>query len=496
MANRKKITVNALSAVVQVAFTALLYFFLYKYLLTKLGVEQLGVWSLILSFSSIANLANFGVTSGLVKFVADYLAEKEEHKIGKLIFTSFVTMSVLFVAAGIIVFFLSNCFLHLVVDEQFLEAAFQILPFSLISLILNAVSGIFTSVLEGFQKNYLRNFIYVFSGIVMFGLTLFFTPIYQLKGVAIAQVAQSLFVFFAALFLIFKINPFNRFSYWKWSTVSFKELFNYGYKFQVVSICQLLCEPTTKLLLSRFGGMAILGHYEMASRLVNQVRALLVNANQVVIPVVAETIKTKTKKEFHSFFKKMNQLLLLFTAPLLTLVLIATPLISLVWIGELNNDFVFAMFVLIIGMGFNIMNGPAYFSSLGEGRLGILVISHIAMATINFALGWLLGLLWGGYGVIAAWGLALIVSALFLINVYGRKKSLGMFSLFNQNEKLIIIITFFVVILCPFIFVSHQFSIWTKTIIPFVLMLSYVPILLKNENIKELITEKLKNRFL
>ena len=496
MANTKKITINALSAVVQVAITALLYFFLYKYLLTELGVEQLGVWSLILSFSSIANLANLGITSGLVKFVADYLAEKEEHKIGKLIFTSFVTMSILFVTAGLVVFFLSNYFLHLVVDEQFLDVAFLILPFSLMSLILNAISGIFTSVLEGFQKNYLRNFIYVFSGIIMFALTLFLTPVYQLKGVAMAQVVQSLFIFFVALGLVFKINAFNRFPYWKWSTALFKELFNYGYKFQIVSICQLLCEPTTKLLLSRFGGMAMLGHYEMASRLVNQVRALLVNANQVVIPVVAETIKTKTKEEFRLFFKKMNQLLLLFTAPLLTLILVATPLISLVWIGELNDNFIFAMFVLIIGTGFNIMNGPVYFSCLGEGRLGILVISHIAMATINFALGWLLGLLWGGFGVITAWSLALIVSALFLIIVYGRKKSVGIFFLFPKNEKLIIIITFWIVTLCAFIFTSSQLGVWAKTIIPFILILSYTPVLLKNENTKELIIKRLKNRFL
>jgi hypothetical protein len=54
-------------------FTAILYFLLYKYLLDKLGIKLLGVWSLILSFSSIANLANIGITSGLVKFVAESL---------------------------------------------------------------------------------------------------------------------------------------------------------------------------------------------------------------------------------------------------------------------------------------------------------------------------------------------------------------------------------------------------------------------------------------
>jgi O-antigen/teichoic acid export membrane protein len=58
-----------------------------------------------------------------------------------------------------------------------------------------------------------------------------------------------------------------------------------------VSISQLLYEPTTKILLSKYGGLGILGNYEMASRLVNQVRALIVNANQVVIPIIAENLR-------------------------------------------------------------------------------------------------------------------------------------------------------------------------------------------------------------
>lgn len=99
----KKLTINAVSAVVQVIFTALLYFFLYKYLLKSIGVEQLGVWSLILSFSSIANLANMGLTSGLVKFVAEYILEDDKSKLGKLIFTSILSMSILFIFLSLVI---------------------------------------------------------------------------------------------------------------------------------------------------------------------------------------------------------------------------------------------------------------------------------------------------------------------------------------------------------------------------------------------------------
>src|ERR1700753_929187 len=99
-ANRR-ILFNAVSAAVQVVVVGAVYFFLYKYLLQVLGPAQLGVWALVISTSSIANLANFGITSGLVKFVADYKEIGDNEKMNKLIFTAF--LSIIFFFAILIV---------------------------------------------------------------------------------------------------------------------------------------------------------------------------------------------------------------------------------------------------------------------------------------------------------------------------------------------------------------------------------------------------------
>lgn len=484
---RKKLTINAISAIVQVAFTALLYFFLYKYLLDRLGVQQLGVWSLILSFSSIANLANLGLTSGLVKFVADYIAEKKDEKIGKLILTSLLSLAALFSIVGLLILYGAKYFLHYVIDPQFLNVAFSILPFSLASLCVNATSGIFTSVLEGYQKNYLRNFIYILSGIVMYVGTILLTPVFKLQGVAIAQLIQAVFVFISALIITTRISHFNKFCYWKWSNKSFKELFNYGYKFQAVSICQLLYEPTTKLLLSKFGGLALLGHYEMATRLVNQFRALLVNANQVVIPVVAETAKTKSKEYLQDFYANMNRIMALFVFPLTALLLILTPFISIIWIGHVEFNFIYAVYVLSIGYIVNIMSGPAFFSCMGEGHLNIPIISHVSMAIINFVLGCLLGIIIGGYGIILAWGLASTLGSIVTIFLYHRKINISYTQIFTKNEWRIIVISMLLIICSITLFSIGNYLIndYMKTIIMIlVCMTAFYKVMRNNTFIK------------
>jgi len=484
-----KLTINALSAVVQVIFTALLYFFLYRYLLASIGVKQLGVWSLILSFSSIANLANMGLTSGLVKFVAEYILEDDRSKLGKLIFTSILSMSVLFIVLSLIIVFGAQFFLGYVIDEKFLAVALEILPYSLASLCINAVGGVFTSVLEGHQKNYIRNFIYIVSGVIMYLGTIFFTPIYQLKGVAIAQLLQSVFIFIVALIFTMRINPDNKISNWKWSSESFRELFNYGYKFQVVSICQMLYEPATKLLLSKYGGLAFLGHYEMANKVVSQFRALLTNANQVVIPVVAEKAKVQEASFLQGFYIKMNRILLLFNLPLSTSLVLATPLISLLWLGENNFDFVFSMWVLTAATFVNVMCGPAYFSFMGEGKLNILVIVHVIMAVANIAVGMVLGLFADGYGIIVAWAIALSGGSFSLIISYNSRNKIKFKNIFQKNEFNLVLISFIIIIINVLIyqFVNIENNIF-KIILSIITLFLYLPLMLRNETIKQVIS--------
>lgn len=490
-----KLTINAISATVQVAFTAIVYFLLYRYLLDKLGVDQLGIWSLILSFSSIANLANLGLTSGSVKFVAEYLAENKIDKIGKLIMTSIISLAVLFSVVSLLILILSKYFLHFFVETAFLEIAFSILPFSLVSLCISAISGVFTSVLEGYQKNYLRNFLYILSGIVLFVFSLILIDNYGLKGVAIAQLFQSLSILIFSIILVLRLNPMTTIKNWKWSKSTFKEIFNYGYKFQVVSVFQLLYEPTTKMLLGKFGGLTLLGHYEMASRMINQFRGLLVGANQVVIPVVAENAKMKTKEESARFYVSTSGTLTFFTIPFSTLLVALVPIISYLWIGNVQPEFCNSAYFLIAASVINILSGPAYFSCMGEGKLNLLIFEHTAMAVLNilFALG--LYHFIGGYGIILGWSLALSISSIALLLVYNRVIGIKFTELFSKNDRSILYlgISLFIIMVIIQIGIGENLGILFTTVVCVLIHIFYIPFLYKNKLLVSKLKMALKN---
>ena len=439
--------------------------------------------------SSIANLANFGITSGLVKFIADYNAKKNLKDIPKLIFTALVSIIILFLLIVIIIYFFSKVILGFVVEQKYLSLALEILPYSLLCLFINSVGGIFTSTLEGFQKNYVKNFLFLFSSVFLLLSSYYLVPIYQLKGVAIAQVLQSVIILVGSLLFVINTSQLAIFNKWNWDYKIFRELINYGAKFQVISVFQMLYEPITKGLISKFGGLAVLGYYEMAARLVNQVRALIVNANQVMVPVVAHTNSTQ-KENLKELYNKMMSITFFVNVLLISVLLIFTPIISILWIGHWEPIFVFSMLLLSTSIFVNILIGPAYFSCVGEGNLNLILKSQIMIGILNLILGYVLGYYFSGKGVIVSWAISVAISSFYLFYNYQKEKDIPLTNLFTKYNVILffvsVLVTIFSFVLYN-VFASYINNTWVLLgCYIIVTIVVFIPFIIKNKDVIDL----------
>ncbi len=457
MVDKKRVILNASSTVAQVIITSCLYFLLYKLLLNKVGASMLGVWSLIVTTSSIANLANFGITSGLVKFVAEYSVDKlkEKRHLQQLVFTSFATLIVFYSFIIILITILANYILKVIIPSEYFSIGKELLPYSLFCLFVNGCGGVFVSVLEGFQKNYLRNFIYSIGSVLFFLVSWLLIDKFKLKGVVFGQVIQSLFVLICCLISCLKLVGYNLFNSWKWNGQIFKSIFNYGIKFQFISISQMLCEPITKTLLGRFGGMQIVGFYEMASRLVWQLRSLIVNANQIVVPLIASASVSKNNKSaVNEIYKKSLSIVQIVSIPIFTLLILFANVISFLWIGHIEPAFIMSIYLLSASTFANILSGPSYFGCLAEGKLNFLLGVHIFIAVTNVILSFILGNCIVIYGVIWSWSLTLILGSIGIIYLYSKSNKISLSSSF-QKKDLFLISTCIAICL-----ISFQIGIW------------------------------------
>ncbi len=434
--NTDKIFSNALISVLQVVVLSGTLFYLYRFLLDTIGVEQIGVWSLVLASVSVSRIASLGLGSSTVKFVSKYLALEDKDSISKVIQTTLIAIALVLGVVLVLIFPVVKSLLSLVLAEEVVNDALAILPIALVSILLISLSEVVTGALDGFQRFDIRASIIIFCSFLYVGSCKYLVADYGLVGLAYAQVLQYAAILFLGLFSLRKLTTLPVIPH-VFDRNKFREMFRYSFNFQIIGLTSMFLEPTTKGLLSLYGGVQVVGFYEMVSKLVLQLRSLIVTANQVVVPVVAQMQEKSPDKIENLYLVSMNVMILVAT-PLFVLLGVTLYFISEIWLGYVETIFIICGYILIISWLANTLIAPAFFAYLGTGHLKINVISHIVTAVFNLILGWLFGSIYGWIGVVIGWAVASIIGSFIIVAGYHYENSIRYKLVMNSHNSLLI----------------------------------------------------------
>ena len=435
---KRQILINAGMSSIQIIIISAVLFILYKFLLNKIGVEQLGIWSLVLATTSVTQIANFGLSGSVVKFVAKYIAKKEDKNVSEVIQTAVLSVGIIVGFILLIFFPIIKWILGLVIPKNFFPLALSILPFALFAFWIMTVTSIFQSGLDGYQRIDIRSMLLIGGSIFHLILCFFLVPSHGLLGLAYARIIQNISVLFASWIILKKyiialpILPF------KWNKKLFKEIIGYGLNFQIISISGMLFDPVTKTLLSKFGGLSMVGYYEMANKMVHQIRSLIVSANQVLVPAIAD-LQERIPKKIREVYFSNYRLLFYISLPIFSLIIALTPIISKIWIGHYEKIFIVFGILLAIGWFLNILNVPAYISYLGIGSLRFNVIGHIVIALLNAVLGYVLGYFYNAIGVVIGWVIALSIGSSIIYISYHLVHKISLVELIPKESRFVIL---------------------------------------------------------
>ncbi len=418
----RKIFKNVFVSMLQVVVRGGTLFILYRFLLVHLGIDKVGVWSVVLAAASISRLTELGLTGSVIKFVAKYRALDDPVRVNSVIHTAVLSLAVFLGGIFLLLYLPLSFILARVIPQEMLPLALQLLPWSLLSLWISTVAGSFVSALDGCQRNDLRGLVMMAASIIHLVLAVLLTPEFDLMGLAYAQVIQAVLVLFASFFMLKRELPGIGFlpRGWRWET--FREMLAYGLTFQAGSLAMMFFDPVTKMLLSSFGDLAMVGYFEMANRMVQQFRAMLIAANHALVPVIAGLHEDNEDETLRMYFQSFSAMFFV-SFPFYGILTLFVPLVSLVWLGSYEPFFITVAFALTFSWFMNTLIAPAYFANLGIGTIKWNTLGQVLMGCANIVFGPLLGLLWGGSGVIAAYCLSL---------VSGSALTLGKFHLLNN----------------------------------------------------------------
>lgn len=432
---------NALASLAQVLVSTVLMFVLYRALVGHIGAEGVGIWSLVLASGSISRLAELGFTVGVVKFVAGAIGRGDRARAASDVCLGAIAVGLLLAVGIALVFVVFDYAIAFAVDApDRREAARGLLPIAMMSLWLSGLAGVFLSGIDGCQRMDLRSVIVTAGTAVNVAAALALVGPFGLRGVAWAHLGQSVFALLAAVVVLAKMLPLSKVSVrgWSWSRV--RAFLSYGVNVQVASLMMLLFEPTTKVLLGRFGGLAEVGYYEMANGFISRARGLIVAAFQAMVPAISAGSEGDTGAALRLFTRA--QALIAFLLPcVFALVAAAIPAVSAILLRKQDAVFYLMAWILCAGWAVNTLNVPGYFCNMGTGQLRWNTISHVVIGLLNAVLASLLGALFGWQGVLIGSMLALAIGSSVIVVAFHREHGIALMELVPSESRPLLLVS-------------------------------------------------------
>jgi len=414
--NRRRVVVNTAASVLQVIGVSIAWLLLSRFLLRTIGAEKMGIWSVVLAAASATHAGALGLPGSLARFVAKYAAYEDHQKVSRLLQTAYLSTGLSLGIVLLVFHPVAVRVLPLFIAAGGIGEALTILPPAMMSVWLMALVAITMGAFDGYQRMEIRSGLSTGSTIIYAIFAAFLVRKYGLLGLAYAQILQYLCVYFFGVVILRAFVPLP-FIPRVWDRGLFREMIRYGASLQLISLSQMAYGPTTKALLASFGGLSMVGYYEIAERLVIQLRSLIVAAHRVLVPIVAELTEVAPKR-IQSVYATVTQATFFVSIPFYSAVIIFVPVVSLAWIGKCERYFVWPAMLCTVGWALNTLTVPSYNIYMGTGSLKWNTLSHILTAVLNIGLGWSLGSIWKGWGVIIGWVIALMLGSILVPFAY------------------------------------------------------------------------------
>lgn len=273
--NRHVILRNALSSAGQTIVRAAVFLVIYRHVLDVLGIEAVGLWSVVLATASSARISEFGLGASVTRFVAARRAQGDFVAARECLQTGALTVGALLAGVLVAVYPVFEWALPFVLPSTAIHDGLALLPYALASVWFNALAGVWQGGLEGCLRSDLRAGLVIGSSFVFMAVVFVATPSMGLLGLAAAQVAEAVLLACLGWFVVRRVLGDAPWLPFEWNRTRLAEMLRYGVNVQILGIVMLLFEPIAKVWFVRYGGLPAAGYFELAEQLVTRIRAVI-----------------------------------------------------------------------------------------------------------------------------------------------------------------------------------------------------------------------------
>jgi len=423
LSTSRKFAKNSIYNVMGFIVTFPILILLTPYMLQVLGKAQFGIWAIAGVVTSYAQLSDMGMTTAIVKFVAEHWAKKEVDRISGVVSTAFFSFAVVggAVTIGILLarhFIVINL---LKVPPDMQSEAIFVVSGVVIIFYFNLLFSVYNSVLIGIQRMDVTNIIITSSKVLRaLGMWAFLATGFGLKGLIwngaiFSALTAGINIFWAKrLTRGLRINPF-----W-FSFGEFYRVVKYSSNIFICTLMGLGQDPLNKIILASFTSLPFVSFYEVGNRVKDIVRQLFQVGLIPLLPSSSELHSVNNKQELKRIYLSVSRVLYLFAIPVFfLLIVLAEPLVQ-VWLGNGYTLAARAIQFLLLGNLFSLLITPQYIILQGAGMPQHSTLVAVVNGFANIVIAIILVQIMGYYGVLFAVMISLFLSSILMIYLFHR----------------------------------------------------------------------------
>ncbi|HUT89247.1 MAG TPA: oligosaccharide flippase family protein [Thermoguttaceae bacterium] len=369
-----------------------------------LGNEAYGIWAIVMSAASYYAIADLGLQSACVKYIAQFVAVGDRGARDNLVLTAFCLYSLLAVGVLLISLPVTWVFPYLFdFAEQKVTAVRWAVFLTGATVAVRLQGQVFVAAIKAHNRFDVANAISVISQIVDACLTVWVVWSGKgLIGMACVMVGVTTLNRLAEAYFALRLMPGLKLRYTRFERESFRLLFHFSSMNVISNIANRVNRKSAPLIIGFFLGPAMVPFFEIANRLIAKAKSLTMGVNSVALPVASQ-LDAENRREH------LVQLLILVPRSLVAVSMtIGVVLIAMgdrfieLWIGP---EYVAAAYpvlcVLTAAFVISMISGGVRATLAGTGRIRYLAKINTLAAVISVALQLVLIQLWGLIGV--AW---------------------------------------------------------------------------------------------
>ncbi len=417
---------NIFTSTAAMFISIVISFFFTPYLISRLGKDQYGLWTLVFSLLAYMRLADMGIQQSLVKYISKYYAEKDWKQLNQAINSSarmylFVSGATIVIAIMINYFFLR---LFNIPPEYFKTTQIIVLILGA-NLALYFASIPFCS-MGPFHRFDIVNYFLIGTRIFeTLGIIVLLEYDYGLIEMA-AWILTLNFISAAWRYRIrHQMFPEIEYSREYFSMAKIREMMNYGIFSFLIVIAWTLIFQTDNLVIGAYLTTADVAVFSIPALIITQLRNSILTIATPLVPAISHFEALSDFKKIMDIYSKSTRYLYYLSGYFCIVMLFFGGPFILLWVKNGFTDAILVLHILIIGasLTFPQIIANSVLMGVSKHRLTFYILGLEALANIVLSI-----ILVKPYGIVGvALGTAIPQSLIYIFIYpkvfYGAMKS-------------------------------------------------------------------------